>query len=104
MDYEKIPGEAIGGGGVLHQAPAMNKACASESLQGRAERQAHEHAREAVRFERLAKRLTPEIQNMIWCWTESLALGLIDVRVIADAATREVFPRVHSPDRAPGAV
>lgn len=99
MQYDKQENSSaasmptIGGGnvrpGLLRQAQEMAACTASGSIQERARRQAQEHARDAVRFGQLAERMTPEVENMIWCWTESLALGLVDVRVIAEAATRE---------------
>ena len=66
-----------------------DNACASESLRSRAMQKAHQAASESARHERLAEKLTPEIEATLWCWQECLALGLIDVRVIADAAARE---------------
>lgn len=73
-------------GGVLGQARDMANCSTSEGLRLRAARKAHESAAESVRHENLAKRLTPEIEMMLWCLQECLALGLLDGRVIADAA------------------
>ena len=71
------------------RARESDNACASESLRSRAMQKAHQAASESARHERLAEKLTPEIEATLWCWQEALALGLIDVRVIGDAAARE---------------
>ena len=77
------------GAGVLGQARAMQECSASEGLRSRAMRQANTAANDAARHERLAEKLTPEIETVLWCWQECLALGLIDIQVIADAVARK---------------
>ena len=61
-----------------------DNACASESLRSRAMQKAHQAASESARHERLAEKLTPEIEATLWCWQEAMALGLIDGRVLND--------------------
>ena len=83
-----VLGQSRGGGSVMGTARAMNTE-ASEGLASKAWRHARSAADDAARHERLAETLTPEIETMLWCWQECLALGLIDVQVIADAAARD---------------
>lgn len=81
------PGAVIGSGiiGAAREMPAGT----TEGLRSRAQGHAWTAAQDAARHERLAEKLTPEIETVLWCWQECLALGLIDIRVIADAAARE---------------
>lgn len=77
------------GGKALDTARVMLAGGEAEGLQSKAHRMAYQSATDAARHERLAEKLTPEIETALWCWQECLALGLIDIRVIADAAARE---------------
>ena len=65
--------------GMLGAARATNECCAPESMRSRAMRKAQTSAADAARHERLAQKLTPEIEQILWCWQEAIALGLIDV-------------------------
>ena len=97
--YDKIPINPEGGnysgasaqGTTARQFDRANESldAVSENIRSHAMRKANESANEAARHKRLAEKLTPEIETVLWCWSECLALGLIDVRVIMDAAARE---------------
>lgn len=75
-------GASIAGGstarGLMDQAREMN-ACASESMRSRLHRKARESANDAARHERLAEKLTPDIEVALWCLRECIALGVIDI-------------------------
>lgn len=70
--------------GTIERAKQNYDECRSESLRSRVIRKVNEATSEAVRHERLAEKLTPEIEAALWCWQEAMALGLIDGRVLAD--------------------
>jgi hypothetical protein len=40
---------------------------------------AHVKSVDANRHDRLASRLTPEIESMFWCLQEAIALGLVEL-------------------------
>ena len=94
--YDKIAkdpriGDAPAMQGMTEMTPTLSErarendnACASESLRSRAMQKAHQAASESARHERLAEKLTPEIEATLWCWQEAMALGLIDGRVLND--------------------
>ena len=69
-DPELMRGGSVGGapGGILGNARNMSQVASAEGLRSKALRKAH---------------------TVLWCWHECIALGLIDIRVIADAAQRE---------------
>ena len=88
-------------GGMAGMTPTLSEgaqeshnACASQSLRSRAMQKAHQAASESARHERLAEKLTPEIEATLWCWQEAIALGLIDGRVLNDN-----MHRLHNSDR-----
>lgn len=74
---------------LVNRTRQQYNACSTEGLRSRAMRQAQQSASDAARHERLAEKLTPEIEQVLWCWQECLALGLIDPRVLTDALQRE---------------
>lgn len=74
--------------GVLERAATAGQ-CASESLHGRAMRKARTAADDAIRHERFAQMLTPEIERTIFCLAEGISLGLIDARFIHEALARD---------------
>lgn len=83
---------AMAGVGHIPSDQGSNRGCdvaTTASLRSQASQKAFNSARDAARHERLAERLTPEIEAMLWCWQECIALGLIDARVITDALNRE---------------
>lgn len=73
------PSKSESYGSINERAHASMENCASASVRSRALRKAHEAAVESVRHERLAERLTPEVEDVLFCLQEGIALGLIEL-------------------------
>ena len=92
QDFNRMAGGSIGGAGLSRdreqsamQCERERMACGSaENMRSRAMRRVQEAASDAARHKRLAEKLTPEIETILWCWQEAMALGLIDGRILAD--------------------
>ena len=88
---KSYPG-GIGGAttaGVISVAREQVYEQATESMRSRLHRKACESANDAARRERLAEKLTPDIETVLWCLRECIALGVIDVEELIKSGTRQ---------------
>ncbi|HYC00432.1 MAG TPA: hypothetical protein VEC57_14945 [Candidatus Limnocylindrales bacterium] len=56
----------------------------TESIRSRAQRRAQTAIVDARRHEQFAQRITPEIETVLWCLQEAIALGYIDVHELLE--------------------